>query len=173
MAYGLTKFCSDLNTALKEKGASAVPEIAENLKKLLANKDFVAEIFNDDTPKGKCTLYHDADSDAYVLAHVHFPGGRGKPHSHGESWAIYGCAKGYTLMTEWERANPENEDRTVLRQVSHYKLGEGDAKAYGSGMIHSTEHPEKAWVIRLTGTKLSEIPRFHFDPAKDSILEDA
>ena len=173
MAYGLNEFCSDLHEALKEKGADAVPGIAENLKRLLANKDFVAETFNDDTPAGKRLLYHDADSDAYVLAHVHQPGKRGKPHSHGESWAIYGCAKGYTLMTEWERDNPESEDRTVLRQKSHYKLNTGEAKAYSHGAIHSTQHPEKAWVIRLTGTKLNDIPRYHFDPAKDLILEDA
>ena len=29
-------------------------------------------------------------------------------------------------------------------------------------MIHSTAHPEKAWVIRVTGTDLDKLPRYHF-----------
>nr|TFG53725.1 MAG: hypothetical protein E4H34_03365 [Hyphomicrobiales bacterium] len=173
MAYALNEFCSDLNVLLKEKGAGAISEIVEKLKLLLANPDFVAETFNDDTPKGKRTLYHDADSDAYVLAHVHLAGGRGKPHSHGESWAIYGNAKGYTLMTEYVHANPVGEEHMVLRPSAKYRLGTGEARAYGPGMIHSTEHPEKAWVIRLTGTKLADIPRYHFNPETDSILDNA
>ena len=171
MAYALHDFCSDLNVFLKEKGADAISEITEKLKLLLANPEFVAETFDEDTPKGKRLLYHDAGSDAYVLAHVHHSGKRGKPHSHGESWAIYGNAKGYTLMTEWERANPANEDHTVLKQSAYYRLGTGEAQAYGPGVMHSTEHPEKAWVIRLTGTKLADIPRYHFNPETDSILE--
>lgn len=173
MAYALADFCSDLNAILKEKGVEGVPELSEKLKKLLANPEFVAETFNDDTPKGKRTLYHDADSDAYVLAHVHHPGGRGTPHSHGESWAVYGNAEGYTIMTEWERANDETEDHVALRQSAHYRLGEGEARSYGPGTIHSTEHPEKAWVVRVTGTNLSDIPRYRFKPEKDVILENA
>lgn len=173
MAYALNVFCSDLNALLKEKGKDGLSDLAENLKRLLANPDFVAETFNEDTPKGKRTLYHDADSDAYVFAHVHQSGKRGKPHSHGESWAVYGTAKGYTLMTEWERANEATEDHVALKQGAHYRLGEREAHAYGPGVIHSTEHPEKAWVIRITGTNLNEIPRYHFNAETDLILENS
>ena len=37
-------------------------------------------------------------------------------------------------------------------------------------MIHSTAHPEKAWVIRVTGTDLDAIPRFRFRPKTDKII---
>ncbi len=48
-----------------------------------------------------------------------------------------------------------------------YGIGSGQTRGYGPGMIHSTEHPEKCWVIRITGTDLDvlaalqvpEVPR--------------
>jgi predicted metal-dependent enzyme (double-stranded beta helix superfamily) len=173
MAYGLNGFTSDLNRILKAKGVDGIDEVAEKLRVLLANPEFVAETFNEDTPKGKRLLYHDADSDARVLAHVHMPGKRGKPHSHGTSWAIYGNATASTIMTEWERVNDESEDHAELRPVAKYTLNAGDTKAYGPHKMHSTEHPAKAWVIRITGTDLKNVPRYHFNPDKDKILEDA
>jgi hypothetical protein len=75
-------------------------------------------------------------------------------------------------MTEWRRANPESEDHAVLEPVSRYCLGPGQTKAYGPGVIHSTAHPEKAWVIRVTGTDLDVLPRYHFGK-QDRILEKA
>jgi hypothetical protein len=94
----------------------------------------------------------------------------GKPHSHGASWAVYGNARATTEMTEWRRTNPESEPHAVLEAVSKYPLGPGDTKAYGPGVIHSTAHPDKAWVIRVTGTDLDVLPRYHFGK-HDRILE--
>jgi hypothetical protein len=37
-------------------------------------------------------------------------------------------------------------------------------------VIHSTAHPEKAWVIRVTGTDLDHLPRFRFHPQRDKIV---
>src|SRR5215475_7396680 len=96
----------------------------------------------------------------------------GKPHSHGSSWAIYGNAREYTEMTEWRRTNPESEAHAVLQAVSRYRLGPGETKAYGPGVIHSTAHPKKAWVIRVTGTDLDVLPRYHFGK-HDRILAQA
>ena len=173
MSYSLSDFCSDLNAALKANEVGAIERVAENLKRLLANPDFIAETFDDDMPKGKRTLYRDADSGAYVYAHVHLPGGRGKPHSHGASWAVYGNAKASTVRTEWQRVNAPNEAHAELKPVKHYALNAGEARAYGPHVIHSTQHPEKAWVIRVTGTNLADIPRYHFNPETDRLLEDA
>ena len=55
------------------------------------------------------------------------------------------------------------EDRAALRA--------GDTRAYGPGVLHSTLHPEKAWVIRVTGTDLDAIPRYRFRPKTDKIVE--
>lgn len=173
MPYGLEDFHADLNATLKAKGLDGLPFLAGRLQQLLRNPEFVAATFSDDMPKSKRLLFHDTETDAYVFAHVHAPGGRGKPHSHGASWAIYGNARGYTVMTEWKRVNPPSEDHAVIEGGAHYRLGPGEARAYGPELIHSTEHPEKAWVIRVTGADLSTLPRYHFDPAKDRIVEPA
>jgi predicted metal-dependent enzyme (double-stranded beta helix superfamily) len=174
MAYELATFCKDANLSLKAKPlAAALEDIAANLRKLLVNADFVAATFSDAMPAGKRELYHDSETDFYVMAHVQAEGKTGKPHSHGNSWAIYGNARGFTEMTEWRRVNGADEEAHVLEQSDKYKLGAGQSRAYGPGVIHSTGHPEKAWVIRITGTDLDHLPRYHFNKNRDQILEKA
>jgi hypothetical protein len=149
----------------------ALPKIAEKLSALLKNPEFVAETFNDETPIGRRTLHHDPDTDVYVLAHVYEGPKKGSPHNHGASWAVYGTAKAVTNMTEWRRVNPESEEQAVLEPVEHYALGPGQTRAYGPGVLHSTEHPRKAWVIRVTGTDVDAIPRYRFKAERDRIVE--
>lgn len=76
-------------------------------------------------------------------------------------------------MTEWRRVNSEGADHAELVVDKKYEIGPGQSRAYGPGMIHSTAHPGKAWVIRVTGGDLDNVPRFRFDPRKDKILENA
>jgi hypothetical protein len=173
MAYTLTQFCADHHGLLTsgQPLAQALPQIAEKLSVLLRNPEFVAESFSNDTPIGKRTLHHDPDTDVYVLAHVYAGPKKGSPHSHGASWAVYGTARAVTEMTEWRRVNPESEEQAVLEPVASYSLGPGNTRAYGPGVLHSTRHPEKAWVIRVTGTDLDAIPRFRFRPATDRLVE--
>lgn len=175
MAYTLDQFCADSRAILK--GApnveAGLPQVADKLKQLLVNPAFVAETFQEETPPGKRVLYHDPETDVYVMAHVQEAGKGGTPHSHGASWAIYGNCRGDTNMTEWRRVNAESEDHAVLEVSDKYTLGPGQSRAYGPGVIHSTAHPQKAWVIRLTGGDLDRVPRFHFRPKQDKILERA
>jgi hypothetical protein len=170
-AYDFDRFSQDLRTILQAKGTAGLPEIAEKLRMLLANPRFVAATFSEETPPGKRVLLHDELTDAYVLAHVQPPKKSGLPHSHGSSWAVYGNARGYTDMTEWRRVNPPDEDHAELVAVQRYRLEEGEARAYAPNVIHSTAQPEKAWVIRVTGTDLDVLPRFHFSPERDKIVE--
>ena len=163
MPYTLDQFCTETRGLLKtEPLSNALGHIADGLGRLLSNPGFVAETFSDDMPPGRRILHHDPETDFYVLAHVQEGNKTGKPHSHGSSWAIYGNAREYTEMTEWRRTNPESEQHAVLQPVSNYRLGPGETKAYGPGVIHSTAHPKKAWVIRVTGTDLDVLPRYHF-----------
>jgi hypothetical protein len=172
MPYALTDFCKDLSATLKTKGQSGLTDIAQKLSQLLKNPDFVAATFSEDTV-GRRELWHDPETDAYVLAHVQEGGKTGKPHSHGASWAIYGTARGLTEMTEWRRLNPAEEEGALLEKVKEYALGPGDTQAYAPNVIHSTAHPRKAWVIRVTGTDLDAIPRYHFRAKTDKIVEPA
>jgi hypothetical protein len=171
MAYALEHFCTDIRAVLQAQPLdAALQQIADRLSRLLVNPAFVAETFSDDMPPGRRVLYHDPELDFYVLAHVQEGGKTGKPHSHGSSWAVYGNAKNVTEMTEWRRANPESDDHIELVATSKYGLGLGQTRAYGPNMIHSTAHKDKAWVIRVTGTDLDKMPRYHFGK-KDKILE--
>ncbi len=172
MAYTLDTFCNDARSSLTSRSLqAALEEIASNLRNLLGNPDFVKSTFDDETPVGKQTLYHDSQTGFYVMAHVQGAGKTGRPHSHGASWAIYGNAKGSTEMTEWRRVNSENELAHVLEPTEKYSLVPGQSRGYGPGVIHSTAHPEKAWVIRITGADLDRLPRYHFDRKRDRIVE--
>jgi hypothetical protein len=173
--YTLSEFCADCGSILTSGKPlpAALPEIAEKLSRLLVNPAFVAETFTDDMPPGRRTLHHDPVTDVYVLAHVQEGNKTGTPHSHGASWAVYGNARAVTEMTEWRRVNGESDEGAVLEPVAHYGLGPGQTRAYGPGVIHSTAHPEKAWVIRVTGTDLDAIPRYRFRAQRDRILEKA
>ena len=173
MAYDLEQFCADTRTALQSNDAAEakLTRVAEKLKALLANPAFVAAAFSDDAPPGQRLLYRDPETDFHVLAHVQRGGKSGNPHSHGTSWAVYGSARGFTDMTEWRRVNPESEPQDVLEEASKYRLDQGNTHFYAPHVIHSTAHPEKAWVIRVTGTDLDHLPRFRFDPRKDKIVE--
>ena len=171
MAYTLNEFCKDTNAILKASPLDqALPQVADRLSQLLGNPQFVAETFNEDSPVGKRELFHDPELDFYVLAHVQEGGKTGKPHSHGTSWAIYGNAKNVTNMTEYRRANPESEEHVVLEPVARYGLHPGDTRGYGPGVIHSTQHPDKAWVIRVTGCDLDKLQRYHLRK-QDRVLE--
>jgi hypothetical protein len=173
MAYTLDEFCADTRAALKSQPLpNALPRIAERLTRLLSNPAFVKATFNDDMAPGRRELHRDPELDFYVLAHVQEGNKVGKPHSHGASWAVYGNAREVTEMTEWRRTNPANEDHAELVAASKYSLTPGETKAYGPGVIHSTAHPKKAWVIRVTGTDLDVLPRYHFGK-QDKILQSA
>jgi predicted metal-dependent enzyme (double-stranded beta helix superfamily) len=172
MAYDLDRFCADSRAMLQSGDAlpASLARIGTKLAELLANPAFVASAFSDDTPPGQRLLYHDAATDFHVLAHVQRSGKSGTPHSHGTSWAIYGSARGFTDMTEWRRVNPETEEQAVLEPAARYRLDTGRTHAYLPHIIHSTAHPEKAWVIRVTGTDLDQLPRFRFYPQRDKIV---
>jgi len=169
--YTLDGFCTDTRAILKAKPlADALPQIAARLSRLLANPIFVSQTFHDAMPPGRTVLHHDPELDFYVLGHVQEGGKTGKPHSHGTSWAVYGNAKNVTEMTEWRRINSEKEDHAELVAANKYNLRPGETRAYGPGMIHSTAHPAKAWVVRVTGTDLDNLPRYRFGK-QDKILE--
>ncbi len=172
MAYDLDQFCADTRATLQSSDAlpDKLARISERLGVLLANPAFVASAFADDAPPGQRLLHRDPATDFHVLAHVQRAGKSGMPHSHGTSWAVYGSARGYTEMTEWRRVNPESDAHAELVATSKYAIGHGQTRGYGPGVMHSTRHPKKAWVIRVTGTDLDKLPRYHFRK-QDKILE--
>ena len=171
MPPGLQTFCAECREALHVGPLDqALSTIAERLSLLLQRRDFIEAAFAPETPPGKRQIFHDPDFDFYVLAHVQAPAKKGKPHDHGASWAVYGGAMGITRMTDWRRVN-DDPDHVELEPVRSYDLAPGQAHFYGPHVLHSTEHPQAAWVIRVTGTELDSIPRYHFRSKSDRMLE--
>ena len=173
MGYTLDDFHAALRAALTARGQDALPDVAAALHRLLENEDFVAATFDPTMKPGKRELVHDEPTDAYVLAHVHAPSRGGAPHSHGDSWAVYGTARGATAMTEYRRVADGDPSGTALAVADRYTLGPGEVRAYHTGAIHSTAHAETTWVIRVTGTDLDALQRYRFDPTHDRIVDAA
>src|SRR6185312_14008493 len=71
--YDLPHFCDDLRAILTADGVAGLPRVAEKLRELLGNPAFVTATFSEEMPPGKRVLFHDAQTDAYVLAHVQAP----------------------------------------------------------------------------------------------------
>jgi predicted metal-dependent enzyme (double-stranded beta helix superfamily) len=168
----LEAFCSDAVEALTSglPLQTSLENIAANLSVLLIDPTFVGYAWAEANPPPKRLLHHDPQTDFYLLAHAQRAGKAGLPHSHGASWAIYGIARGYTDMIEWRHTSPASAEAVTLEPACSYRLGPGETRAYGPHLIHSTAHPEGAWVIRMTGTDLDRLPRFQFNPQRDRRL---
>jgi hypothetical protein len=170
----LDRFCADGAAALRTQPLDeALRAIAKGLAQLLREPAFVHQSFSQDMAPGKRVLFHDPELDFYVLAHVQAAGQKGKPHDHGASWAVYGNALGTTRMTDWRRLNGDDADHAELEPVKTYDLRPGEAFFFGPHVLHSTQHTEKAWVVRVTGTDLDAIPRYRFRSKVDRMLESA
>ena len=171
MTSSLERFGRQSSRILKDEPLDvALEKISAGLAMLISDPDFVAHAFSEDDPPGKRELLHDAQTGFYLFAHVQKGGKTGKPHSHGDSWAIYANIRNHTDMTEYVRVNDPSEERVVLKPSEHYSIGPGQTRAYGPGKIHSTAHPEQAWVVRMTGCNLDEIPRYHFSSKRDEVI---
>lgn len=165
MTYDLDQLCSDIHGALARDaghdGQAAVPGI---LQKLLNNKDFVAERLGPDAKAGIYTLYEDPEQGFCVLAHIYDNGFSGRPHDHGDSWAVYGVAEGYTDMTVWDRVDDgKTEGHAELKENRQFRIEPGKAAVFHPGDIHSISLPEKTRVVRVTGTDLDKIDRAIYD----------
>lgn len=171
MAYTLEEFSNDCHAALKkDPGAGGREEIRAHLEKLLVNEEFVKEHLAGQG-SGKTVLYHDPDTDVYVMAHGTDQGNRkGKPHDHGASWAVYGQAIGTTNMTVWERTDDRSEEgKATVEDIHEFPLEPGKAALFDTGIIHSTAHPDPARWVRVTGTDLDTIERYAYDPERQQM----
>jgi predicted metal-dependent enzyme (double-stranded beta helix superfamily) len=144
--------------------------VRQSLARLLANAAFVERTCGPAAKPGLHLLHEDTQLGFQVLAHINEKPRVSPPHNHGESWAVYGQATGYTDMTEFRRVD-EGADPThaKLEVTRKYRLNPGEVGVYASRAIHSIDYPEKSRFIRITGTNLDRIYRDAFDPATGAI----
>jgi hypothetical protein len=167
--YDLEAFCTLLRETVTKRGIDGLPDLEAELSRILRDPAFVAATFDEAEPVAKRQLAFEPVTGAYVLAHMHEPGREGAPHTHGDSWAVYGTARGATSMKDWKIVE-DGLDGTTLTEQAHYTLAPGDTHSYHSGMIHSTAHDVPTWVVRITGTDLEKVERFRFDRRRDRIV---
>ncbi|HEX9836221.1 MAG TPA: hypothetical protein VGB90_05160 [Alphaproteobacteria bacterium] len=173
MADSLERFCADAREILKGGADDAArAKVAKRLESLLVEPEFVAKYFDPKVEAAQQVVYRDPATGFNVLVHHQKPSQRGAPHDHGESWAIYGVTRNYTDMTEWRRLDDAAKPGVArIEQARTYRLGVGQAAAYGPRVIHNTCHPDGAWVVRVTGCDLDEIPRRRYVPEKGEVKE--
>lgn len=177
MAYELEDFCRDCRAALRDNpGPDGREQIRGLLERLLANPDFVEAHTGADAERGTHKLYEDPDLEFVVLAHIMGGARSSPPHDHGNSWAVYGQAKGYTDMSEYRRVDGgSGAGEAKLELVRSYRLTPGKAGLYDVGAIHAIEYPDNARFVRVTGRDLDLEPRLLFDTAANSakVIESA
>jgi hypothetical protein len=110
--------------------------------------------------------YEDPDLGFCICGHVHEDKAVGKPHDHGNSWAIYGQAVGQTMMTDWKITQKgSNGDASLVEEVRTYEMNPGDVKFYDIGVVHSPNRQKPTKLIRIEGANLDHVKRSNIKAA--------
>ena len=149
---------SDPGPAGREKVRAAVADA-------LADEAFVHRYLGDDVPERKI-LYEDPALGFCILAHVYRGAKESAPHDHGPSWAIYGQARGETVMSDWTVLERPSEGRPGrVRLARSYSLKPGDVHVYHEGDVHSPRRDGPTRLIRIEGTNMDKVRRLSYEKA--------
>ena len=84
MVYTFKEFCVDCNRALKTSSSGAgLAEVQKYFENLLANPDFIHKVLGKNPDVGRHIVFHDDETDMYVMVHVNDEPGCSVPHDHG------------------------------------------------------------------------------------------
>lgn len=165
MSYDFDQFIADARATLRRgSGPAELEQVRRGLAKLLANEAFVERACGPGVKGGLHRLHVDDELGFEVLAHVNEKARKSPPHDHGESWAIYGQAIGYTDMTEYSRVDDGSDlDVAKLELTRRYRLNPGEVGVFAGSAIHAIDYPDRSRFIRVTGTNLDAIERVAYD----------
>ena len=101
MGYSLEQFSTECHRILEQDpGLEGRKRVCALVQQVLKDEDFVQTHLGDDVPERK-VLYEDPELGFCILGHVYQGAKDSNPHDHGPSWAIYGQARGETVMTDY------------------------------------------------------------------------
>jgi len=153
--------CHDLLAA--ERGPEGRKKVCALVQDVLRDDAFTSTYLRDDGPERKI-LYEDPDLGFCILAHVYTSAKESQPHDHGPSWAIYGQARGETVMSDWALVEPATEDKPgKVRHVRSYTLTPGMAHVYNEGDLHSPRRDGPTRLIRIEGRNMDTVRRLRFE----------
>ncbi len=166
MSYSLENFCDDARAILESHDDhDGRDQVRGKLEQLLLDPDFRAEHVGPDSDAGVKQIYEDPDLGFCVLAYNMAAPRTSPPHDHGDSWAVYGQAAGYTDMTIWSAADER------IEPVRSFRLEAGQAGLFDVREIHSIEYTEGAKFVRVTGVDMNQETRRVWDPETGSVRE--
>jgi predicted metal-dependent enzyme (double-stranded beta helix superfamily) len=164
MAHTLESFAAaahDILTA--DPGPAGRERLRALVEDVLKDDAFIARHLGDDVPERKI-LYTDPQLGFCILGHVYQNARESNPHDHGPSWAIYGQARGETLMNDWALVEKATESRPgKVRHVRSYALKPGTAHVYNEGDLHSPRRDGPTRLIRIEGTNMDRVKRLAYE----------
>ena len=172
MTYSLTQLAADIRETLKaDAGPAAKEKVCGYVSKALADKTLVAAHLKDRAPGAhpREVLYEDPELGFCICGHVYEGAAKGAPHDHGESWAIYGVAKGDTEMTDW-RIVRKAADGTpnLVAPIRTYMMKPGDCMVYDVGAVHSPKRSGPTKLVRIEGKNLDHVQRSNIKAAQNA-----
>ena len=164
MGYTLERFSSECHRILAaDSGPEGRNKVCALVKDVLKDEDFVGTHLHDGVPERKI-LYEDPELGFCILGHVNHGARESQPHDHGPTWAIYGQARGKTIMRDWLKLEAASEDKPgKVRLVKEYALEPGDAHLYNEGDLHSPRREGATRLIRIEGRNVEKIRRFPYE----------
>ena len=166
MAMTLEQLAAECRQILQtHPGPDGRRKVADTIQLALKDDAFVARHLGDDVPERKI-LYEDPTLGFCILAHNYQGAKESGPHDHGPSWAIYGQARGETVMSDWTVLEPAAEGKPgKVRLARSYPLKPGDAHVYNEGDVHSPRRDGPTKLIRVEGTNMEKVKRLAFEKA--------
>jgi predicted metal-dependent enzyme (double-stranded beta helix superfamily) len=160
MAYTLEQFADQCHRILAaDPGVGGRTQVCRLVQDVLKDEAFVAKHLGDDVPERKI-LYEDPELGFCILAHVYSGIKTSAPHDHGPSWAIYGQARGETVMSDFASVAPAEETKPgKVRHIRTYTLAPGMAHLYNEGDLHSPRRDGPTRLIRIEGMNMAKIRR--------------
>jgi predicted metal-dependent enzyme (double-stranded beta helix superfamily) len=166
MAYTLEQFAAECRRILAaEPGVAGRGKVCRLVQEVLKDEAFVARHVGDDVPERKI-LYEDPELGFCILAHVYAGAKTSAPHDHGPSWAIYGQARGETVMSDFAPVAPAEDTKPgKVRHVRTYTLAPGMAHLYNEGDLHAPRRAGPTRLIRIEGMNMAKIRRRAYELA--------
>jgi len=166
MSYTLEQFSAACRRILTDdRGPEGRRKVCTLVQDVLKDDVFIATHLGDDGPERKI-LYEDPELGFCILAHVYQGARESQPHDHGPSWAIYGQARGETVMSDWALVEPPAGSAPgKVRHVRSYTLKPGMAHVYNEGDLHSPRREGPTRLLRLEGTNMDKVRRGAYEKA--------
>ncbi len=164
MSHDLQQFAAECHRILAaDPGVEGRKQVCALVREVLRDEEFITTHLGDEVPDRK-VLYEDPELGFCILAHVNHGAKGSNPHDHGPSWAIYGQARGETIMTDYEPvARPGEGQPGKARPIRDYRLTPGMAYLYNEGDLHSPRREGATRLIRIEGKNMEKIRRFPYE----------